>query len=255
MIACEKEIINGLSAAKEAVLLAGKFLSEYRPSSKKIHKDSGHDIKITADFRAERIILDYLKKNSEFSILSEEKGLWRRKNEKFTWIVDPLDGSFNYSRGIPVSCVSIGLWRKNHPVLGIVYDFNRSEVFTGIPEKGAWLNDKPIRVNSTSQKEKAVLCTGFPVNTDFSQEGIIAFTKKVRSYKKIRLLGSAAISMAYVACGRADVYHEKDIMFWDIAGGVPILLGAGGKLNMEKTANKYSYNVYVSNGFLSRKGR
>jgi len=246
MIASEDEILSWLSIAKEAALLAGAFLLEHR--NIEVLADSGHDIKIASDIESERIILDYLKEKSNFSVLSEESGLITRDGQRFTWIVDPLDGSLNYMRGIPFSCISIGLWQETRPLLGIVYDFNRSEVFSGIVEKGAWLNDMPLKMSSVTQKGKAVLCTGFPVNTDFSQEGLNAFTEDVRSYRKTRLLGSAALSIAYVASGRTDVYKEKDIMLWDIGGAVPVLLGAGGKVDMKKASKEYSYYVCASNG-------
>jgi len=250
MITSKNKIMDWLTTAKKAALLAGAFLKKRKQSSVKVNAESVHDVKIAADLEAEDIILDYLKKRSNFSILSEENGLFVGKRRQYTWIVDPLDGSLNYLRGIPLSCVSIGLWQGESPVLGVVYEFNRSELFSGIVGKGAWLNNRPLKVSATAQKQKAVLCTGFPVNTDFSPGNIRAFAEDIRSYKKIRLLGSAAISIAYVASGRADAYHEKDIMFWDVAGGIPILLGAGGKLNMKKASKPDSYHIYASNGRL-----
>lgn len=244
----EKELDNWLKVAKEAALIAGRFLLKCKGSAQKVNIESGRDIKIEADLQSERLILDYLKKHSEFSILSEEKGLIVGGDKNFIWIVDPLDGSLNYLRGIPLSCVSIGLWYKENSLLGIVYDFNRSELFSGIAKKGGWLNKRPLKVSNIVRREKAVLFTGFPVNTDFTPEGIRAFVEQVHLYKKVRMLGSAALSIAYVASGRADIYQEKDIMLWDVAGAIPILLGAGGKLNMERATRLYSYDVFVSSG-------
>ncbi len=246
----ETGVKTWLEIAKEAVCSAGAFLSEHKQLSKRVNAELGRDIKIAADTESERIIFDCLKKKSNFSILSEESGLISGADQEFTWIVDPLDGTLNYKRGIPLSCISIGLWQKDTPVLGAVYDFNRFELFTGIADIGAWLNDVSVKVSNTAQKSKAVLCSGFPVNTDFSSDGIQKFIEDVRSYKKIRFLGSAALSIAYVAIGRSDVYYEKDIMLWDVAGGLPILLGAGGKLNMEKASKEHSCYLYASNGCL-----
>jgi len=252
MIACEKEIKCWLSIAKEAAMSAGRLLSKQDQSDKQVHKDSGRDIKIAADLRAEQVILGYLREKSDFSILSEEKGFVEGNKKDLTWIVDPLDGSFNYARGIPISCVSVGLWQGEVPVLGAVYDFNRSEMFSGISRGGAYLNDEPIGVSDAVRKDKSVLCTGFPSNTDFSNDGITLFIKDAQSYKKMRLLGSAALSISYVACGRADAYCEKGIMFWDIAGSIPILLAAGGKLDMKRASKEHSYDVYVSNRNLTK---
>ena len=243
----DKDVIKWLSVAKEAAVLAGAFLLERKGSNMKINKEVGRDIKIAADTESERIIIDYLKKNSDFSILSEESGFIKGDEEGFTWIVDPLDGSFNYMRGIPLCCVSIGLWQNKEPVLGAVYEFNHSELFSGIVGKGAWLNALPLKVSSISKKEKAVLCTGFPVNMEFSLENMQTFINNALSHKKTRLLGSAALSIAYVASGRTDIYQERDIMLWDIGGAIPILLAAGGKLDMKKSEKEYSYYISASN--------
>ena len=244
----ENKIMHLLSIAKEAAVLAGTYLSKHDRATIKLNKDSGRDIKISADIDSERIILDFLRKKTDFSILSEEKGLLEGSDRSLTWIVDPLDGSFNYLRGVPVSCVSVGLWKGKSPLAGVVYDFNRSELFSGLAGKEAHLNGKPIRVSTTGKKEKGVLSTGFPSNTDSSPKGIKEFIKNAQAYKKMRLLGSAALSIAYVACGRTDAYSEKDIMLWDVAGAIPILAGAGGKFNMERTGKIHSFYVFASNG-------
>ena len=117
-------------------------------------------------------------------------------------------------------------------------------------KKEAGLNKQPIALSSQLHKEKSVLCTGFPVNTDFSHEAIGGFISDIRSYKKIRLLGSAALSIAYVAAGRVDVYKERDIMIWDVAGAIPILLGAGGNVKIEKALKRYSFNITATNIYL-----
>ncbi len=101
-------------------------------------------------------------------------------------------------------------------------------MFTGLVTEGAWLNGMPIKVSDCIEENKAVLCTGFPISTDFSESGLLNFVKSIQVYKKVRLLGSAALSLAYVACGRADVYHEQDIAIWDVAAGVAIVKAAGG---------------------------
>lgn len=240
-----------LSVARQAAVLSGEFLIGANDSARKINSESGKDIKIAADLASEKVIIDYLKEKTDFPILSEEAGLISGDKQELSWVVDPLDGSYNYLRKIPFCCVSIGLWRGDKPVLGVVYEFNQKELFSGIAGEGAWLNDAPIKVSNTKQKEKAVLCTGFPVNADFSQKAITDFIENSRSYKKVRLIGSAALSIAYVACGRADVYSERGIMFWDIAGAIPILLAAGGESDMEKAAKEYSYNVFSRNGVLT----
>lgn len=249
-ILLKKESKKWLDTAKEAALLGGDLLLKSGYSARKIKIDSGRDIKIKGDIQSERIIVDYLKKHSDFSILSEESGLLSGKNQDFTWIVDPLDGSLNYLRLIPFSCVSVGLWQGQNPVLGAVYDFNHMELYSGVVGQTAWLNSDKLKIRDTRQKIKAVLCTGFPSHTDFAEGKISDFIDSVRSYKKIRLLGSAALSIVYVASGKVDAYYERNIMLWDVAGSIPILLGAGGKIKMKKVPGRYLYDVFAWNGYL-----
>lgn len=251
----EHDFLSLLSIAKESALLAGKLLSADIPSNRKIHKEFAHDVKIEADIQSERIIIDYLMKKSGFSILSEEKGMIERDIKDYLWIVDPVDGSLNYTRQIPLCCVSIGLWKKQTPILGVVYDFNRAELFSGIVDRGAWLNQQKIEVSKNTTKRKSILCTGFPSSLDFSTDNLNAFIEQIQSYRKIRLFGSAALSMAYVACGRADAYCERDIMSWDIAGGIPLILGAGGDVHIEKTPTRHCFNVHVTNGYIKANGK
>ena len=132
------EIAEWLSVAKEAALIAGTYLLNPDQSNRNINLNTRRDIKIAADVGSESIILNYLEKKSDFSILSEESGTVERCDRGFTWIVDPLDGSLNYSRGIALCCVSVGLWQGRRPILGAVYDFYHSELYTGIIGKGAW---------------------------------------------------------------------------------------------------------------------
>lgn len=245
------EVTELLTIAKGAALAAGTYLLNSGQSFKNISSNVGRDIKIEADTTSESIILNYLKERSCFSILSEESGLIERNSNSLTWIVDPLDGSLNYSRGIPVCCVSVALWEKNKPVIGVVYDFYRDELYAGIPGIGAWLNENKIEASTVGKMENAVLCTGFPVNTDFSEERLKIFVQKIQNYKKIRLLGSAALSIVYVASGRADAYLENDIMLWDVAGGLAVANGAGCNISLNDGIKPNSFHVVVSNGMFN----
>jgi len=236
-----------LEFSQEAARLAGRFLSVSKETHSRVTLDSKHDVKIQADKESERFIVEFLRKSTDFSILSEECGLLHgMAADDLAWIVDPLDGSVNYTRGIPICCVSIGLWHGREPLLGCVYDFNKQELFSGIVGEGAWLNASPIKASSVSAMEQAVLCTGFPASTNYSTDALFNFAKQVRAYKKVRLLGSAALSLAYVAAGRADAYIEKDIMLWDVAGGLAIVAGAGGKVGIEPTSKENCFHVRAS---------
>jgi myo-inositol-1(or 4)-monophosphatase len=191
----------------------------------------GRDVKIEADRRLHELICRRLESASPWPRWSEEgppaQG-WR--NGGHLWVVDPLDGSLNFSRGIPMSCVSIALWDGARPVLGVVLDVGRGELFTGQVGRGAWLNGRRIRPSRVRRPAEALVCTGFPVGADFRLRTLSRFVAKVRRFKKVRALGSAALSLAYVAAGRADLYHEERIAWWDVAAGLALVQAAGGRI-------------------------
>lgn len=220
-----------------------------------IEKNLKRDVKIGADRRLEKLIIEYLLDNSTFNILSEESGYIKNKNKNskyknYRWIIDPLDGSFNFLHDIPINCISIALWERDKPVLGIIYDFNRNELFNGIVGKGAWLNGESIKTSMSDKINQSVLCTGFPADSNFSNDTLNNFCRNIRNFKKIRLLGSAALSLAYVACGRADIYMEDGIKIWDVAAGLAIVSAAGGHIEYESMKKKNCMKVIASNALL-----
>ena len=145
------------------------------------------------------------------------------------WIIDPLDGSANYWKGMrELTCLSIALWKDGKPVLGVIYRFEREELFSGIVGEGAWLNDEPIVTSATEQIQNAFLATGFPVKRSYDSASLENFVKQVQNFKKVRMLGAAAVMGAFVACGRVDAYMEEAIMLWDIAASAALVLAAGG---------------------------
>lgn len=243
----ENNLSTLLKLAVHAAKEAGTFLKSSPRVDRTIQSESDHDIKINADIQSEKIILDVLTQGSTLAILSEEKGQHGEVTDSPFWVVDPIDGTFNFERKIPVCCVSIGLWQNNDPLLGVVYDFNHEEIFTGIASGGAWLNDKAICVSTTPTKNKGVLYTGFPAGMDFTERNITSFVIQSQKYCKSRLIGSAALSLAYVACGRGDAYAEQNIKIWDVAGGLALIKGAGGYFQMEKSNHRYSYNIQAAN--------
>jgi len=228
-----------LNTAKCAALAAGQYLSENKNLSCQQGKIQARDVKLAADQEAEKIILDILSVMAPYPVLAEEGGEYGDlSNETPMWIVDPLDGTVNYSRGIPICCVSVALYRGWDPLLGVIFDFNRNELFTGISGEGGQCNGVSIRPSQIHDPAKAVMATGFPVNRDFGSDSLDAFVDNVRRFKKLRLLGSAALSLAYVACGRVDAYMEEDIMFYDIAAGVAIARAAGAWCEIVPTPRK-----------------
>jgi len=253
----QNKLNNFLEIAEYAAREAGQFLVNCPTESRFVEKHLRRDSKLLADRESENIIVDILSSQSDYSILTEETGLVKQSSKSASndpfWVVDPLDGSVNFSREIPMCCISIGLWGGNNPLLGVVYDFNRGEIFSGIANSNSTLDGKRIEVSETSNIEDAILCTGFPVNTDFSTRSLSDFVQHVSDYKKVRLMGSAALSLAYVACGRVDSYIEEDIMLWDVAAGLALILGAGGRFSLSSGRHKWSYKVYASNKNIAEK--
>jgi myo-inositol-1(or 4)-monophosphatase len=240
-----------LALAVQAAREAGQFLLA-TGGSRVVEVDLPHDVKLAADRDAEEIIVKILRQHSDLPLLAEERGRVPASGEAtgLRWIIDPLDGSLNFLQGIPFCCVSIALWRKQKPLLGVVYDFHREELFTGTVGDGACLDGKPIQTSSTREIGKAILCTGFPAATNYAPEALLQLVEQLRRYKKLRLLGSAALSLAYVAAGRADAYFERDIKIWDVAAGLALVKAAGGVTAQTSSPAPFAVTVYAGNRLL-----
>ena len=148
------------------------------------------------------------------------------------WVIDPLDGTANYNRGIPISAVSIALVEKN-PVLGVIYDFNSDEMYEGSISSKALMNDKPIFVSDIKDKYRGTLVTGLPVAMDYDKN-MQTLIENFQAWKKVRMIGSAAIASVYVASGKAELYSESGTNLWDVAAGVAICRAAGGSAIITK---------------------
>lgn len=218
--------------AKMTALDVGGFL-KCQPN-KKIDSQIGKDIKLELDKKSEEIIINSLTRDFNYPILSEEIGLTRdiEKDNPY-WIIDPIDGTLNFSRDNPTSCISIALWVDREPIFGIIYDFNRDELFSGYVEIGAWLNDEQLKSQEAKEKPQSILATGFPTYMSNDSETLKNFISQIQEYKKIRMIGSAALSLAYVACGRFDTYMEENIKLWDVAAGVAINHAINNKYEIE----------------------
>lgn len=239
---------ESLALAERAAREAGQFLAAGPRRQAAVVEDGRRDVKLAADREAENRIVDLLAAGSDIPIIAEERiaetappAGGRR------WVVDPLDGTMNYLQGIPFCCVSVALWHDDEPAAGAVYDFDRDEMFSAIVGAGAWLNGEPLRVRSVPP-DRAVLFTGFPAGSDFSAAAVTRFVTQVSAFRKIRLLGSAALSLAYVAAGRGDAYFERDIRIWDVAAGLALVRAAGGAFLSAPSSVEHALTVYAHNG-------
>ena len=239
-----------LSIACHAAAMGVELLRKDFLNDAKVTKASGKDIKTLADVAAQECILKVLQK-SGIPVLAEEGDHPATDMDSQIWLVDPLDGTFNFSRGFPVAAVSIALWEKGKPMLGVVHDIFSREVYSGLTGQGAWLDDQGIHVSAVGDKSQAILATGFPSGRRYDTDLLRQFVHSVQVYKKVRMLGSAALMLAQVAAGRFDVYEEEDIFLWDVAAGLALVQAAGGDFRMWPGSGPQKYHVRASNGFLN----
>ena len=239
-----------LLLAKKAAREAGLFLQENKYDLNKIIFSSDKDIKLNADIEAENIIKDIISNESTIPMLAEESGKSSNQLSDKIWVVDPLDGTSNYSRGIPCCCVSIGLISNLNPILGVIYDFNNNEMYEGSINKNACLNDKEISVSNIKKSNEGILITGLPNATDYSDESMSEMIKNFQNWRKVRMLGSAALASAYIASGKADLYMEKKSYIWDVAAGAAIVNAAGGEALIQNQNEKFQVDVRFSNSLI-----
>ncbi|MGN6475965.1 MAG: inositol monophosphatase family protein [Flavipsychrobacter sp.] len=216
----------------EATKEAGKIIQQYFQGSFNIENKEGINNLVTeVDKHSEKAIIDIIRKNyPEHSIISEEEGEMLQESD-YQWIIDPIDGTVNFAHGIPICCVSIGLKHKDELLLGAVYNPMMNELFFAEKGKGAYLNDKPIRVSSKTNCAKACLVTGFPYKwPNSSEHPIRVFERFILEGLPVRRLGSAAIDLCWVACGRFDGFWEYNLSSWDVAAGYLIVQEAGGRI-------------------------
>lgn len=232
-----KEVL--LEATKEA----GKIIRHYFQGKFIIDNKEGINNLVTeVDTKAEAKIIEIIKSNfPDHSIISEEAGEFSR-DSPYKWIIDPIDGTVNFAHGIPICCVSIGLSEKDEMLLGAVYNPMLDELFFAEKGKGATLNSLPISVSKKSNFQKACLVTGFPYKWPETKEHPIkVFERFILQGLPVRRLGSAAIDLCWVACGRFDGFWEYNLSPWDIAAGYLIVSEAGGVVTNFKGD---SYSVY-----------
>ena len=219
-----------LTAARQAARLAGAFLREQFHSVKLVDETLLHDIKLRLDKESQELITRHLLAAFPQSAVLGEEGNTGDSAAEFLWVVDPIDGTVNYFYGIPIFCVSIALQHKGEWVLGCVYDPMQQECFEAIAGQQPTLNGVPIAVSGRRQMREAVVFVGHGTHDGSGERGIRRFAHISRQVRKMRILGSAALTLCYIAAGRFDAYVEDRICLWDFAAARVILEAAGGKL-------------------------
>ncbi len=230
--------------AVNAAIEAGNFLNKNKSEEKEIHEEKGRDIKLIIDQDTEKLIRSNLQV-TDIPILGEEYG-GDIADGKY-WVIDPIDGTANYFRGLDECCVSIALMENDEALIGVIYNFNNDQMYTAVKNHGAFLNNTKISVSDIASRDKASITTGFPASE--SIESSMNFLENLKGWKKVRMFGSAALSCAYVASGKCDYYAEKGVYLWDIAAGICLVKEAGGFADF-KLIGKDRYEVVFSNNLL-----
>ncbi len=241
----DNELKSLFDIAKTAAKNAGDYLAKRKYDEKKIFNEIGRDIKLDIDRDTEKLIRQELIA-TKIPVLGEEFGD-DGISSQYKWVIDPLDGTSNYFRGLDQCCVSIALLREDKALVGIIYNFNNNELFTSFKGGGAYLNNTRICVSNITEVGNSTLTTGFPASENITL-GLELFNS-FKLWKKIRMFGSAALSCAYVASGRCDVYQEKGVYLWDFAAGICLVEEAGGKAGFKKI-DEDRYQVNFTNGRL-----
>jgi len=205
-----------------------------------VSKKGPKDFVTNSDLKAEKIIIDELKKGRpNYSIISEENGIENNKDIKNTWIIDPIDGTINFLHGIPHFAISIALQSNNEIISGLIFDPIKNELFFAEKNNGAFFNNQRIRVSKKTQMSECLFATSGIINNELDLQ--------------FRKSGSAALDMAYVASGRYDGYFQDNLNIWDIAAGIIIIKEAGGILNKINLSHYKNIKVIASSNDINTK--
>ena len=241
-----------MTLARATASAALRVLAGLRPEAASFGVDQclSKEMKTASDRILEDVIVASLR-TTGLDILSEESGRVVSGNlDSLRWVVDPLDGTVNFMRGIAPCSVSLALCKGDFPLLGVIGEYPSGRIAWGGPGQGASYSDQPIRVSAVADRRQAVICTGFSSRFEFGSESMSWIVSTLAPYAKVRMLGAASLSLLHVAKGAAEVYSERDIMVWDVAAGLAILEGAGGCFTMTKGRHADSVDVFASNGLI-----
>jgi myo-inositol-1(or 4)-monophosphatase len=271
------KLSSALAVAVKAARAAGKVMHANWHKPKHVNSAEAHDIKLALDVQCQALIEKILRAAfPEIPVLGEE-GVSGDMNAAHRWVVDPIDGTVNYFYGMPHAAVSIALEKRdecsvmrektksraagNHAslvthhvsVVGVIYDPFTDEIWTTIKGGPTRLNGKIVRVSTRGELSEAVVAVGFSKSKESLDKSLPHLSRLARRTKKIRIMGSAALELAYVASGRLDAYVERRINLWDVAAGSLLVENAGGEFYTLPAPGKYRYAMCADNGLLRKK--
>lgn len=224
-------------------LLCSKVIAVTRLTGNFIRKEAMAFDANAIEYKGLNDLVSYVDKNAEKQLVRNlskllpgagfitEEDTENITDKTYTWIIDPLDGTTNFIHGIPTYAISIALYEENQPVLGVVYEINRGEMFFSFKGGAAYLNNKEIRVSKNANLSQSLLATGFPYyQFDKQPQYMQLFTEMMQKCHGLRRIGSAAVDLAYVACGRFDAFFEYNLNAYDVAAGAYLVQQAGGRV-------------------------
>ncbi len=238
-----------LTVAIEAAREVGGLLRAHFNKEKTVDEMADHDIKLALDVESQDLITARILKAFPDHAIYGEEGIAGDQSSDSQWIVDPIDGTVNFFYGIPHFCISIAMRRGREMKIGAIYDPMMDEMFTVDFEGPAQRNGREITVSNRSERKDAIVTVGFSKNKESIDAGLERYKTICYQVRKTRLMGSAALALAYIACGRLDAYIEELISLWDVAAGNLILERAGGLVAMSSSeiiADKFS--IMATNG-------
>jgi myo-inositol-1(or 4)-monophosphatase len=255
---------RALVCAVRAARAAGKVMKDNLRTTKTVSSATQHDIKLELDVRCQNMIeRDLRKAFPDIALLGEEGDSGDTTTDQ-RWVVDPIDGTVNFTYGVPHACVSIALQEKAADpraagyddgyatLAGVVYDPFCDELWTAIRGQPALLNGNKIRVSQRSNLGEAIVSIGFAKTRESLERTLPYFNQLVHRVRKVRIMGSATLALTYVASGRFDAYVEAGISLWDIAAGGLILECAGGEFWHRPIPGRHAYRMIATNGLLRR---
>jgi myo-inositol-1(or 4)-monophosphatase len=241
-----------LELAKEAARAAGQLLRENFEADLNVNEFTRHDIKLELDVRCQDLITEKILAAFPDHAIYGEEGLAGDQSSEFQWIVDPIDGTVNFFYGIPHFCVSIALRRGEEMQVGVIYDPMMDEMFEGVRGGVPLRNGVEMRASARDEMGQAMVTVGFSKTEEGMKRGMAKFERYATQVRKTRMMVSAALGMAYVACGRLDAYIEEQISLWDIAAGWLLVEAAGGDVAMSPGKEKEdTWSIVVTNGKLT----
>jgi myo-inositol-1(or 4)-monophosphatase len=245
---------SALAGSIQAARAAGKLMHANWHKPKRVNSAEKHDVKLELDVKCQALIEKILAKSfPQIPVLGEE-GSTGDTAAEWRWVIDPIDGTVNYFFGMPHAAVSIALQHRGKSVVGVIYDPFTDEIWTTTKGQPTRLNGRIVRVSNRSRLDEAIIAIGFSKNPENLRKSMPHVNRLARQVKKIRIMGSAALELVYVASGRLDAYIERTINLWDVAAGSLLVENAGGEF-YALPAPQGKLRMCADNGKLRKKMR